>query len=878
MAGFVKVPSGQLVFQDDAGKVHLKGAAGDVQELSPEHAVAALADKYSGFAPASQAEIAKSAEATKAAAEAEKTSALGAAGRGFATGAVNAALAVPKLVTGLGSAALGVKDPLADYSGSGLVQDVGTVARHVGGESIGAAEDASREQMLADREQHGFARGAGELGGTILGALPLGGVATGAGRAGAAALGLAGRAASVAGGVGASVLEGSALASPVAAEAAWLKGDHDVTAEQTLSGIGLGGLFGLGAGVAVAGAGAGLSRLLGPKAAREAASLEGAAARATREEAAAAGATEESAGMFTPQEGSVLAEGAPAARAAPLESVSGGSAGRARKWLSGVSDEAAVKQVFHDQKPALRALGNGSAPTREVLADAGKFFNESGIAGFRSDSAALERATEVSEGAGKRIGDIMTKLDATAPYVEARPLVAKLQDFGLNLQRESWTPEQDAIARKILQRTTKIQEAADAGIVTHSDLWNYRRGLDTLSGWGKTAPNATKEAMRELRGMVETQLEQAVASGGGQDIGAEYMASKRAYRFGTAAKEALEERVGVRDISNNLFGLKDAGVGLATMLGTGGAALPSLGAAVGAKLVRERGWGALAAIARKAAGDAVDVSAAPASAIGTARNVQTMIAHSESRLQSSLGRFLGVGGESEGLARRGAVSWASRLRSDDADAARSAYKEHATEVQQVAANPQIAAERLTGITGESLAAVAPSLQTSMAAVAGRASQYLSANMPCPPSDPNSITPQLDEDPPVSASDLSTYADRVEGVEDPLSLVDDLHDGMISPEKVDAVKTVWPQVFARIQQSTMLALSQTTEPVPFEKRKLLDIALDAGGTIEPSMQPANIEVMRQAFKSVQVPQKPRSGKSPKSAQMLATRSQQLMKGM
>jgi hypothetical protein len=165
----------------------------------------------------------------------------------------------------------------------------------------------------------------------------------------------------------------------------------------------------------------------------------------------------------------------------------------------------------------------------------------------------------------------------------------------------------------------------------------------------------------------------------------------------------------------------------------------------------------------------------------------------------------------------------------------------------------------------------------MARVAGRASQYLAANLPCPPSDPNSITPQLDSPPPASMSDLATYADRVEGVEDPLSLVDDLHTGIVSPEKVDAVKHVWPQIFARIQQSTMLALSQATEPVPYEKRKLLDIALDAHGTIEPSMRPENIDVMRQALKSVQVAQKPQNGRAPQAASMLATRSQQLMKG-
>lgn len=862
MAGWVKAPTGATVYQDAGGMVHLKGVNGDVQAVPAAHAAELLGDKYSGFAPASADDINAAHDAAHTAATEAKTSTLGAFGRGVATGAVNAALAVPKLVTGLGAAAIGKEDPLASYSGSGLVQDVGTAARHLGGESIGKAEDESREQMLADREAHGFAHGAGELAGTVAAGAPMGGLAGGLAKAGAARLGLAGARAALAAGAGASVLEGAALGSTVGSEEAWLKGQPAATAEQTLAGIGMGGLFGLGAGVAVHGLGPAVAKYLG----RGATEAEGVGAL----EAAEAGTAEAAAvpGRATTAIDETVA---PAA----LDSVPTKQVRAARGWLSGVSDEAAVKQVFHDQKPALRALGNGKAPTPELLADAGQFFNESGISGFRSDSAALERATEVSQSAGQRIGTIMEHLDARAPYVEARPLVAKLQDFAADLRTASWTPEQDAIAKKIAERTVKLQELADAGIVTHSDLWNYRKGLDTLSGWGKTAPNATKEAMRELRGMVETQIEQSVASGGGADLGSEYFQAKRAYRFGTAAKDALEERVGVRDISNNLFGLKDTAIGAATLLGTGGAALPALGAAIGTKLIRERGWGALASLARKAAGDAVDLSAAPVGALRTARNIQAMVAHSESHIGESIGKFLDVGGVGGIVARSAArSSTAAALRSNDLPSAQRAYQDHAREVQTIASVPDVAASRLSGITGQTLPTVAPGLNAEMAAVGLRGAQYLKANMPCPPSDPDSITPQLESPPPAARSDLHIYANRVEGVEDPLSLLDDLNRGRVSPEKVEAVKAVWPLLFMRMRQATFASLAERKEKVPYHKRQLLDMTLDGGGALEPSYRTASLSIMKQAneFQEKQLKEKaprPASGGSPKAGNMLQT---------
>lgn len=966
MAGWVKAPSGAAVYQDAGGLVHLKGVNGDVKAVPAAHAAELLGDKYSGFAPASADDINAAQDAAQAAATEAKTSTVGAAARGVATGAVDAALAAPKLVTGLGAAALGKEDPLASYSGSGLVQDLGTAARHIGGDSIGKAEDASREQMMADREIHPYAHGAGELAGTIAGSIPMGGLAGGLAKAGAARLGLAGARAALAAGAGASVLEGSALGSTVGSEEAWLKGQPAATAEQTLAGIGMGGLFGLGAGVAIHGVGPAVSKFLGRGAgAVEATEPIGAGAVAEGAEAAAPEAA------AVPGRATMAADEAIAPAA--LENVPERTGVLSRKWWAGMSDEARVEAIARSNKPAMKALGHGEAPSVEFIRDTGKTLHEMGVTAT-TDSGMLEQVAAGKEIAGKRIGAILDGLDETAG-AEAAPRIenvltnirSRLTTMRKNavvgaerrladsleaeiapieekaLARRAWNKDARAAMRgtdellstieasksagirdfaaKLRASVTDAQKALEGGYAdaTHltpvsealekltsapsskvraaaSDLMEHvvavGEGADAAPRMGfrdlhtiRTAldgpaytPGLESPAMRTelkgVRGMIEGELTNSISKAD-PNLLAEYALSKRRYSAASWAEKPLTERVGVRDQANRGLSLTDYKAGVGTLIASGGNPLLALGGALGNKLLRERGMSTFAVLARKAAGDAVDLSAAPASALQTARNIQTMVAHSESHIGDSVGRFLDVGGVGGSIARTTARgSMAAALRSGDMASAQRAYQDHAREVQTVASVPDVAASRLSGITGKNLPVVAPGLNAAMAAVAVRGAQYLKSNMPCAPSDPDSITPQLDSPPPASRSDLHVYANRVEGVENPLSLLDDLNKGHVSPEKVEAIKAVWPVLFDRIKQATFASLAQRTEPVPYRKRQLLDMTLDGNGALEPSLRPDSLAIMKQAndYQAQQLKEKaqrPASGGSPQIGNMLQT---------
>lgn len=898
-----------------------------------------------------------------------------AAAQGFGAGIVGGALALPKAVTGLGAAALGVQDPLARFSGHQFMEDAAAVGAHLtGGESEVAARQ-EKEVLQGDAAVHPWGTLGGELAGNLVGAGALAkvaGVAGGALTRGAAALGLGARGAAFSGGLGATALEGAGLGATAASESAWLK-DQTATAEQTLAGMGTGALFGglLHGASSLIGArgGAKLSEALARTAGEESGGLEGAAARLEGEAPAGSkeaflrnglsdvdipqsGMREESldylrkggeahggpprigvepdgtariidgrhritlareAGQdsirakvygydadgnvtwqhegpvpLTPEADSALphsvlsapGNGAPA----PLAEAANSSTGkRARAWLSGAGDEAMVDAISRGNKPALKALGGGEPPTALRKRETGALLHEMGIGGVgKSEASMLETAEARVSEMGRRIGKAVDAADARvatesegqlAPKsIEA--LFPKIEALKTRLAGEGMLAEDRAIPAWLDDQTQWLRHRAATGELMPSDVQKFRIEVDSRLGkWAKAEPGPKGDAARELRRVLETQVEDEVRQAG-PDVLKDYQRAKKLYAAANWAADTLGERVEIRNGANRLLSPTDYLAG-ATAFAHGLGAPMSLVASLGNKVLRERGYSTAAVLAKKLAGESVDVAAAPVAAVGTARNVQALVAHSEQHIADGVGRFLGGGEATAGRAVR-RTSTAAALRSTDLGEAQRAYRDHAREVQMVASVPEVASSRLAALTGRDLPAVAPGLNAAMAAVASRGAQYLSANLPAPPTDPDSITPQLDEPPPVSESDLARYADRVEGVENPLSLVDDLHHGKVSPEKTDAVKTVYPVIFERIRASVFVQLAERKTPVPYQQRLLLDLALDGNGTLEPSLRPGALAVMKAANAAVQqsAKQPPASGKVPHVANLFATRTAQL----
>jgi hypothetical protein len=399
--------------------------------------------------------------------------------------------------------------------------------------------------------------------------------------------------------------------------------------------------------------------------------------------------------------------------------------------------------------------------------------------------------------------------------------------------------------------------------------------VDTrLAKWTKAEAGPKGDAARDLRNVLEDHLESEIAGKIDAPALAEYQNAKKYYGAAKWAADTLSERVEVRNGANRMFSPSDYGMAMSTLVASGGSALPALAAGLGNKVLRERAYSTAAYLAKKVAGEAVDVSAAPAAATGLARNLQALVGHSEQRVTEGVGRFFGGAAVAAGGAGK-AVKVAAKhetlshaLRSADSEAARAAYSQHAADVQMLSASPGVAQERMTRITGTTLPVVAPGLHAAMAGAAGRAAEYLRSHLPSPASDPDSITPQLKTAPPISVGDMHAYSYRLEGVTDPLSLVDDLESGRVAAEKIDAVKNVHPETYEAIRRNIFASLSETQQHVPYEKRMLLDLVLEGGGALEPSLRPESRSAMQQAAEYLQARDAARRQASPSSQNPLA----------
>jgi hypothetical protein len=104
---------------------------------------------------------------------------------------------------------------------------------------------------------------------------------------------------------------------------------------------------------------------------------------------------------------------------------------------------------------------------------------------------------------------------------------------------------------------------------------------------------------------------------------------------------------------------------------------------------------------------------------------------------------------------------------------------------------------------EWLAEQAPTARTEAVKTAVRQVDYLNANLPKGLKAP---TPYAQDLPPTRAQ-IQTWLVRLRTVENPASLLDDVASGKLSPEAVDAVRTVYPATFADMQARVVQKLAK-----------------------------------------------------------------------
>lgn len=130
------------------------------------------------------------------------------------------------------------------------------------------------------------------------------------------------------------------------------------------------------------------------------------------------------------------------------------------------------------------------------------------------------------------------------------------------------------------------------------------------------------------------------------------------------------------------------------------------------------------------------------------------------------------------------------------------YEGMAEMYNRAAADPDYLADLATP---GPVARVAPDLTPYIAGVASRAAKYLQSTMPKPP-ELGSGLKALDRAWEPSPLQLSRWARCVEAVQNPNSVIEGIQDGSVTKEGVEALKVVYPELYADTQRALMERLA------------------------------------------------------------------------
>lgn len=535
---------------------------------------------------------------------------------------------------------------------------------------------------------------------------------------------------------------------------------------------------------------------------------------------------------------------------------------------------------------------------------------EGGRRGMGLDEMA-ERAGIVRESTGEALGNAVRGVSAVAGDLPLERVMKPLRDLVGSMPRNTTSDV------RLANQVTRVVEpfakrtASEGGATTLEKVWELRRSIDSEINFSRGDPTKKDrhKMLESLRGKIEQVIEEEVdrvgKAGGADELRDAYRAAKADYSAASWADKHLRTQLN-RAVTNRKLSLTDTIVGAAA-LGSGVAAGPAgvagaLALAGANKMLREYGDATAVGLARRVLRSPVDPSRAAAvvrqsasRAAETSRAVDDEIVGGV--LRSLTGRRGGGGAGGAGGRRaapppgpgglpvggRGGAPGlpqgptAKALRSGDPEA----YRRHA-EALAVAATPDGAAQAVERMVAERLGSAAvvhaPGLVAAVGQAAARAVAYLQSVAPAPAQDPDSITPHLEPPPPVSPDAIEQYSHRLEGVENPMSILHDLERGVVVPEKVEAVQAVWPELYQRMQQTTFAALAEARDPVEYDRRVLLELALGGGGALEPSLRPEVLALMHSTAGLEQQQQGPRMRPPPAGGglgKVQSTRTARLM---
>jgi hypothetical protein len=482
------------------------------------------------------------------------------------------------------------------------------------------------------------------------------------------------------------------------------------------------------------------------------------------------------------------------------ESVGAGATGRLGEWLAEMEGNRNLKAAGAIQSDISNAAKRVS---REELNRIGREAGDMGLVGpFSTPKATFEKASEAMEGAWGKMRGILDAADGmpnVTPIGPERLVKRVLDEVVAPLEKnplEAGTAQQ---MKGVLEGYRELFSTPEG--LSFSDLHTIRKQIsDKLYGLRGTAdPNATalKEALHDFRSIVSDELDQGLAKVA-PETKAAWKAANREYQVAATVQRFAEKGMD-RALGNNPLGLLSVilgASGLATHGVPGGAAM-----AIGAEVAKRFGSGLAGAGLR-----AVRMSAEEGALSALAKSNEAV-----SKRILALSRAVATGTRAE---------VAPRL-------ADSVIQEQMQAIQRFAGNPELAQEHLSRAT-ESVQEHAPQVAYAMQVTAAQAASFLAQKVPAQPL--KVLGPKMEQ----NEFQKWAFGRQLQAVEQPTSMLAHAANGTLTPLDVEAVKTVHPALFVKMQEGLLGQIMNQKGKVPYRSRLMLSMVLgqDVDGTLAP----------------------------------------------
>lgn len=468
----------------------------------------------------------------------------------------------------------------------------------------------------------------------------------------------------------------------------------------------------------------------------------------------------------------------------------------------------------------------------------------------RHDRESLhEYATQRVEELGDKLGTMLEKLDTAGSGIAPNPMsfaqkVRKelvepnliMKAGGANANDATFTvmPGQEKAVEAVEKWVSNIEGAFSERAPTFKEWQKIRIGLDKELKYEAANVSPSVDALRKVRGMMEGELEtagEAAASSMGGSFQSEYQATKSLFQSVKKAEELTARGVS-RELANNSVGLR-ATMGLMAGVASG---TPITGALVGAgmKVVQDRG----------------DMLAADLlSRVATLAGANRIAGRVTSELQKGVTSLIpgkATAADVAGLAppaRAAATPLGIAVTGDR----RKDYAKLSGAIASAVANPLATTDRVSRSLGD-LGDHAPATASAAISTTLNGLNFLASKLPPSRQDKFSLQPQFQTGTRASDAEISQFMRYSQAVDDPLIVLREAKANTLTRDHVEAVKTVYPQLYGEIQTQVMRSVIDSKSELPYARRIQLGILLDI--PTDKTLAPDFLRAIQATFSSAE----------------------------